>query len=65
MWRGRQLHQASAVDHPDSVGDGGGIVERVGDEEGRELERCQHVGELVADLFAGDRVERSERFVEQ
>ena len=33
---GRELHQAAAVDHPDLVGQRGGVLERVGDQQRRE-----------------------------
>ena len=49
----------------DPVGQRGGVLERVGDQQGRERELAEEVGELVADLPAGDRVERAERLVEQ
>ena len=43
----------------------GGVLERVRDQQRGELEAGEEVTELVANLLAGDRVERAERLVEQ
>jgi hypothetical protein len=37
----------------------------VGDEHGRELELGEEIGELVANLLAGDGIEGAERLVEE
>ena len=65
LGRRRQLEQAAAVDHADPRGEGGCILEGVGDEQGRQAEPAELVAELVADLAAGDRVEGGEWLVEQ
>ena len=48
-----ELHEAAVVDHGDPMGESGGVVEGVGDQQGRELELGELLGELVADLRGG------------
>lgn len=63
--RRRELHQAAAVDHADPLGQSGGVLEGMGDQQRRQFKTPQLVGELVTHLLAGDRIERTERLVEQ
>ena len=56
--RGPLLAQPPVDDHPDAVGQRGGIAEVVGDEQRRQRQGAEHVLQLAADDRARVRVER-------
>ncbi len=65
LWRRGELHEPAVVDHPDPLGQGGSVVERMSDQQCGEFQLLEDVGELVTHLLARDRVQRAEWLVEQ
>jgi len=65
LGRGGDLQEPALVDHGDTVGEGGRVLEGMRDQQRGELELAEQLGELVAHLPARDRIERAERLVEQ
>ena len=63
--RRRELAQLSVDDHADLVGERGGVLEVVGDEDGRQRELVQELLKLGAHRSLRVRVERGQRLVEQ
>ena len=63
--RGPLLAQAPVDDHPDPVGQRGGVAEVVGDDERRQRQGAEDVLQLAAHDRARVRVERRQRLVEQ
>ena len=64
--RGRsELEDPALREHADAVGEDGGVLVVVGDEERGQVEVAQQLGELESHGRARDRVERGERLVQQ
>ena len=59
------LHDRTAFEDDDAVGEGVGVDGVVGDEEADAVERGEVAAEVAADVAAGAGVEGGERFVEQ
>jgi hypothetical protein len=59
------LHYLPLVQHANSIGERGGILEGVRDEQRREPEAGEKRRELASHPIAGDRVEGGKRLVEQ
>ncbi len=62
---GAELHNPAAVDHGDPIGHGRRVIERVRHQQSRQPKSREDLGELIADLPAGDCVECAEWLVEQ
>ena len=60
-----ELDEPALDDHADPLGEHGGVLEVVGDEQRRESELAQQLAQLAAHLGLRVRVERGERLVEQ
>ncbi len=65
LLRRRDLHHPALIDDRDPLSERDGILEGVGDQQGGKGELGEDAGELLADLPAGDGVERTERLIEQ
>ena len=60
-----QRNEVAVVDDSHAHRQGGGVLEGMGDQEAWEPQIGEQGTEFVADLLTGDRVQRSERLVEQ
>ena len=65
LGRRAELEDAPVADDADAVGERGGILEVVGDEERRQRERVEQLAKLGSDSGPRMGVERGERLVEQ